>query len=49
MAIRRKPSLLYVGLFKTVRTTDFARSDTLFYSPGCVVTGLGFLLLAWQG
>ena len=39
----------YVGLFKTVRTTDFARNDTLFYSPGCVATGLGFLLLAWEG
>jgi uncharacterized membrane protein YgdD (TMEM256/DUF423 family) len=39
----------YVGLFKTVRTTDFARNDTFFYSPGCVATGLGFLLLAWEG
>jgi hypothetical protein len=39
----------YVGLLKTVRTTDFARNDTLFYSPACVVTGLGFLLLAWEG
>jgi hypothetical protein len=39
----------YIGLFKTVRTTDFARHDTLFYSPGCVAAGLGFLLLAWQG
>ena len=39
----------YVGLFKTVRTTDFARNDTWFYSPGCVATGLGFLLLAWKG
>jgi Protein of unknown function (DUF3995) len=39
----------YIGLFKTVRTTDFARNDTLFYSPGCIVTGLGFLLLAWEG
>jgi hypothetical protein len=39
----------YIGLFKTVRTTDFARHDTLFYSPGCIATGLGFLLLAWAG
>jgi len=41
--------LPYAGIFKTVRTTDFARSDTLFYSPGCVLSGLGFLLLAWEG
>jgi hypothetical protein len=39
----------HVGLFKTVRTTDFARNDTWFYSPGCIATGLGFLLLAWAG
>jgi len=39
----------YIGLFKTVRTTAFARNDTLFYSPACVATGLGFLLLAWDG
>jgi hypothetical protein len=39
----------YIGLFKTVRVTDFARNDTFFYSPGCVATGLGFLLLAWEG
>jgi hypothetical protein len=39
----------YIGLFKSVRTTAFARNDTLFYSPGSVVTGLGFLLLAWEG
>ena len=39
----------YFGLFKTVRTTAFARNDTWFYSPGCVLTGLGFLWLAWGG
>jgi hypothetical protein len=39
----------YVGLFKTVRTTDFARNDTFLYSPGCIATGIGFLLLAWEG
>jgi hypothetical protein len=39
----------YVGLFKSVRTTSFGRNDTLFYSPGCILTGLGLLLLAWQG
>ncbi|MGY3450752.1 DUF3995 domain-containing protein [Bradyrhizobium sp. USDA 4353] len=39
----------YVGLFKAVRTTSFARNDTRFYSPGCIATGLGFLFLAWEG
>ena len=39
----------YVGLFKRVRATDFGRNDTWFYSPGCVLAGLGFLLLAWEG
>jgi hypothetical protein len=39
----------YFGLFKRVRSTDFARNDTWFYSPGCVLMGAGFLFLAWQG
>ena len=39
----------YVGLFKSVRSTDFGRNDTRFYSPGCIIAGLGFLLLAWEG
>jgi len=39
----------YAGLFKHVRTTDFARNDTWLYSPGCVLSGFGFLLLAWEG
>jgi Protein of unknown function (DUF3995) len=37
----------YFGLFKRVRTTAFARNDTWIYSPGCVLTGLGLLYLAW--
>ena len=39
----------YFGLFKQVHRTAFARNDTWFYSPGCVLTGLGFLWLAWGG
>src|SRR6202012_2474082 len=39
----------YIGLFKRIRTTPFARNDTRFYSPGCIASGLGFLFLAWQG
>ncbi|MET2826549.1 DUF3995 domain-containing protein [Mesorhizobium shangrilense] len=36
----------YVGLFKRVRTTRFARYDTLLYSPLCLVLGLGFFYMA---
>jgi hypothetical protein len=39
----------YFGLFKRERTTAFARNDTWFYSPGCVLSGVGFLFLAWAG
>lgn len=31
----------YVGLFKRVRGTPFARLDTLLYSPLCLVLSLG--------
>ncbi|MER9233993.1 DUF3995 domain-containing protein [Mesorhizobium sp. M0622] len=36
----------YFGLFKRVRTTRFARYDTLFYSSSCLLLGLGFFYLA---
>ncbi|MBC2656875.1 DUF3995 domain-containing protein [Pseudomonas sp. MSSRFD41] len=36
-----------VGFFKQVRGSRFARLDTLFYSPLCVVLGAGLLVLAW--
>ena len=39
----------YVGLFKSVRSTEFARNDTWFYSPACVATGSGLLYLSWLG
>ncbi len=39
----------YVGLFKKVRDTDFARNDTWFYSPACVLAGIGVLWLVWLG
>ena len=35
----------YVGLFKRIRTTRFARYDTWFYSPLCLVLGRGFFYL----
>jgi hypothetical protein len=36
----------YFGLFKRVRTTRFARYDSWFYSPSCLLLGLGFFYLA---
>jgi hypothetical protein len=36
-----------VGFFKEVRDSKFARLDTLFYSPLCVLLGAGLLVLAW--
>ena len=36
----------YFGLFKAVRTTAFARYDTRFYSPLCLVLAAGFAVLA---
>lgn len=36
----------YFGLFKRVRTTRFASYDTWFYSPSCLLLGLGFFYLA---
>ena len=37
----------YVGFFKRVRGTTFARLDTWAYSPLCVVLGAGLLAVAW--
>lgn len=34
-----------VGFFKRVRGTRFARDDTWFYSPFCLLLGLAILLL----
>lgn len=36
----------FVGLFKSIRTTEFARYDTWLYSPLCLVLGLGLAYLA---
>ena len=37
-----------VGFFKRARGTRFARRDTLFYSPLCLLLGLGLLSLAFS-
>ncbi len=36
-----------MGFFKQERGSRFARLDTLFYCPLCLVLGTGLLVLAW--
>jgi hypothetical protein len=38
----------YVGFFKRVRGSRFARLDTLLYSPLCLLLALGVAAVAWQ-
>ena len=38
----------YVGFFKRVRGSRFARLDTLVYSPMCVLLAGAVALVAWQ-
>jgi Protein of unknown function (DUF3995) len=38
----------YLGLFKRVHGTQFARLDTLVYSPLCLLLALGVTLVAFQ-
>ena len=44
--LRAVGDLRLVGFFKRVRGTRFAQRDTLFYSPLCLLLGLGLLALA---
>ena len=37
-----------VGFFKKVGGSRFARLDTYFYSPLCLVLGAGLLVVAWS-
>lgn len=39
----------YVGLFRRVRGTDFARLDRLLYTPLCLMLSAGLAWLALQG
>lgn len=37
----------YVGLFKKIKNTTFAKADTLFFTPLCLTLGIiGFLIAA---
>lgn len=35
----------YVGFFKSITSTDFARLDTMFYSPLCLIIAVAGLVL----
>ena len=37
-----------VGFFKRIRGSAFARMDTWFYSPLCVLLGIGLLNVAFS-
>lgn len=46
-SLRAVGDFRYVGLFKSVKTTPFAKQDTAFYSPLCLFIALaGFLLVS---
>lgn len=47
-AARATGEFRYVGFFKKVRGTRFARWDTRLFSPLCAVAGAGFAFL-WLG
>lgn len=38
----------YVGFFKRVRGTRFARMDTFVYSPACALLALAVAAVAWE-
>lgn len=37
-----------VGLFKTIKSTEFAEYDTKYFSPLCISLGIAFALLSYQ-
>ena len=43
--LRAMGDFKYIGFFKRVKTTDFARLDNIFFSPLCLIIGvLGILI-----
>jgi len=38
----------YVGFFKSITSTDFARLDTIFYSPLCLILAVAGLVLLFR-
>ena len=49
LVLRAVGEFKYVGFFKRVRGTKFATYDSWLFSPFCLLSGGGFLALAWQG
>jgi hypothetical protein len=45
-ALRAIGDFHWVGFFKSVRHTPFARNDTRFFSPLCVVIAIGCAVLS---
>ena len=39
----------YVGFFKKVRSTKFGKSDSMYYSPLCLIIGILSMVLAIYG
>lgn len=37
----------YIGFFKKVRSTDFAKKDSYYFSPLCLVIGVTGIVLEW--
>ena len=46
LILRAVGEFRYVGVFKRIKTSKFARYDTWLFSPFCLLAGLAFLLLA---
>jgi len=47
-ALRAIGDFRYIGIFKRVRGTRFARNDSLFFSPLCMgISGLAIWLALW--
>lgn len=46
-ALRVVGDFRYVGLFRSIRKTAFARMDRIFYTPLCATYAAAFILFAW--
>lgn len=47
LIVRAIGDFRYVGFFKTVRDTPFARLDTRLFSPIALLLGMGTAIVAW--
>ncbi|EED97374.1 conserved hypothetical protein [Burkholderia multivorans CGD1] len=47
-AVRAVGDFRYVGFFKRIRGSRFARMDTLYYSPLCATLALSIASMAWR-